>query len=85
MWTIQLLDEIAGQKIPRNLPKATPTAAIVPVSEFAAQTKAAWARLTRKVYEADPLECPKYKGPMRVIALIDDPIVVREISTHLGR
>ena len=31
MWTIQLLEEIAGQNIPRNLPKATPTAAIVPV------------------------------------------------------
>jgi len=30
-WMIQWLEEIAGQKIPRNLPKATPTAAIVPV------------------------------------------------------
>jgi len=34
---------------------------------------------------ADPLECPKCKGPMRVIALIDDPVVVREILVHLGR
>ena len=63
----------------------TPTAAIVPVSEFAARTKAAWARLTRKVYEADPLECPKCKGPMRVIAQIDDPGVARRILEHLGR
>ena len=44
----------------------TPTAAIEPVSEFAARAKAAWARLIRKVYEADPLECPKCKGPMRL-------------------
>ena len=43
------------------------------------------ARLIRKVYEADPLECPKCKGPMRVIALIDDPPVVRRILEHLGR
>ena len=28
---------------------------------------------------------PKYKGPMRVIALIDDPGVVRHILEHLGR
>ena len=28
---IQLVEEIAGKKTPRNLPKATPTAAIVPV------------------------------------------------------
>jgi hypothetical protein len=44
-----------------------------------------WARLIRKVYEADPLECPKCKGPLRVIALIEDPAVVRAILTHLGR
>lgn len=50
-----------------------------------AGAKAAWARLVRKVYEADPLECPKCKGPMRVIALIEDPGVVRAILTHLGR
>ena len=37
-----------------------------------------------KVYEVDPLECPKCKGPMRVIALIDDTAVVRRILTHLG-
>jgi hypothetical protein len=50
----------------------TPTAAIEPVSELAARAKAhrvgkgphpsRGARLIRKVYEADPLECPKCKG-----------------------
>lgn len=43
------------------------------MSKFATRAKAAWARLIRKVYEADPLECPKCRsvksGPMRVIAL----------------
>jgi hypothetical protein len=51
----------------------------------ASRAKAAWARLIRKVYESDPLECPKCKGPMRVIALIEDPVVVRAILVHLGR
>jgi hypothetical protein len=55
------------------------------VSAVAARAKAAWARLIRTVYEADPLECPKCQGPMRVIALIDDPAVVRRILEHLGR
>lgn len=55
------------------------------IYRFATRAKAAWARLIRKVYEADPLECPKCKGPMRVIALIDDPGVVRRILEHLGR
>ncbi len=61
---------------------ATPIEA---VSEFAARARAAWARLIRKVYEADPLECPKCHSPMRIIALIDDPPVVRRILEHLGR
>ena len=53
-------------------------------TEFAARAKATWARLIRKVYEADPLECPKCKGPMRVIALIEDAGVIRRILDHLG-
>lgn len=55
------------------------------LGEFASRTKATWARLIRRVYESDPLECPKCKGLMRVIALIDDPVVVRTILAHLGR
>jgi len=35
----------------------------------AQRAKAAWARLIRKVYESNPLVCPKCDGPMRVIAL----------------
>ena len=30
-------------------------------------------------------ECPKWKAPMRIIALIDYPVVVREILVPLGR
>jgi len=63
---------------------APPSLGEAPANELAARAKAAWARLIRKVYEVDPLECPKCKGPMRVIALIDDPAVVRRILEHLG-
>ncbi len=55
-----------------------------PAGEFATRARSAWARLIRKVYEADPLECPKCKKPMRIIALIDDPPVVRRFLEHLG-
>ena len=54
------------------------------MSELAQRAKAAWARLIRKVYEAHPLQCPKCKGPTRVIALIDHPGVIRHILEHLG-
>ena len=48
------------------------------------RAKAAWARLIRKVYEAVPLECPRCKGPMRVMVLIEDAGVIRRILEHLG-
>ena len=50
----------------------------------AARVRSTWARLIHKVYEVDPLERPKCKGPMRVIALIDDTAVIRRILTQLG-
>ncbi len=50
----------------------------------AARARSTWARLIHKVYEVDPLECPKCKGPMRVISLIEDSDVIRRILRHLG-
>ena len=63
-----------GARAAKGAPAATiSSGATEALSEFASRAKAAWGRLIRKVYEADPLECPKCKGPMRVIALIEDP------------
>ncbi len=43
-----------------------------------------WARLIRKVFEVDPLLCPKCGEAMKVIAVITDPTEARRISSHLG-
>ena len=43
-----------------------------------------WARLIRGVYELDPLLCPRCGGTMRVIAVIEQPAVIRQILDHLG-
>jgi hypothetical protein len=40
--------------------------------------------LIQKIYEVDPLTCPKCHGLMRVIAVIEEPNVVRKILDHLG-
>ena len=37
-----------------------------------------------KIYEVDPLVCPKCQGAMRVIGSIEDPSVIRAILEHLG-
>ena len=50
----------------------------------AARARSTWARLIHKVYEVDPLECPKCNGPMRVIALIEDSNAIRKMLSHLG-
>jgi len=73
---------VARERAKREpLPEADPLEAEL----SCARAKASWARLIHKVYEVDPLICPVCKGPMHVIALIEDPEVIRRILTHLGR
>jgi len=38
-----------------------------------------WARLIQKIYEVDPLVCPKCKSAMRIISFIEDRQVIRAI------
>jgi hypothetical protein len=42
-----------------------------------------WARLIQKIYEVDPLVCPKCQGAMRIISFIEDQSVIRDILNHL--
>jgi hypothetical protein len=43
-----------------------------------------WARLIQKIYEVDPLICPKCQGLMRIISIIEDQEVINKILGHLG-
>jgi hypothetical protein len=43
-----------------------------------------WAQLIAKIYLVSPLVCPKCRGPMKIIAFLEDPPVVRKILQHLG-
>ena len=43
-----------------------------------------WARLIKKIYEVDPLVCPKCGGKMRIIALLEDYNVIKKILDWLG-
>ena len=52
-----------------------------PVSK---ELKKSWSYFIRKVYETDPLTCPKCQGEMRIISFIDQPDVIRKILQHLG-
>jgi len=43
-----------------------------------------WVSLIQKIYEVDPLVCPKRQGTTRIIGFIEDPSVIRAILSHLG-
>jgi hypothetical protein len=43
----------------------------------------AWARLLSKVYEIDPMVCPKCGSEMEVIAVIQEPTEIDHIIRHL--
>ena len=45
----------------------------------------AWARLLARVYEVDPLVCPRCGARLRVIAVIQNPVQITKILNHLVR
>ena len=44
-----------------------------------------WAEMIRRVYEVDPLVCPKCGSEMRVIGFITQPRVIRRILDHMKK
>lgn len=44
-----------------------------------------WRDLILQVWHTDPLICPRCQHPMRVIAVIDQRVVIEKILRHLGQ
>ncbi len=49
-----------------------------------ARRKSNSVRLIQQVYEVGPLECPDCGATMRIIALIDECVVIERILRHLN-
>ncbi len=49
------------------------------------KSKQTWARLIKRIYEVDPLICPKCGSEMVVLAIITNPEEVHKILTHLRK
>jgi len=69
--------------VPENKPDHTSDSEMETVSSKA--SKRSWARLIQKVYEVDPLVCPKCRNEMKIIAVITDPSEVNKILECLKR
>jgi len=57
---------------------------IIEPDDISPARRKAWARLIQKIYEVDPLTCPKCTGAMKIISVIDQPEVIKAILRHLN-
>jgi hypothetical protein len=57
---------------------------IIEESNISPAQRKAWARLIKKIYETDPLVCPKCAGSMKIIAFIEQEEIVKKILKHVG-
>ena len=57
---------------------------IIEEAGISPEQRKAWARLIQKIYEVDPLTCPKCQGSMKIIAFIEQAEIIEKILKHLG-
>jgi len=57
----------------------------IPDGPYRAALRRRWAELIRRVYEVDPLVCPRCGSEMRVIGFITQPALIDRILDHLRR
>jgi hypothetical protein len=62
---------------------AVVAADVVPPAQ--ADVRRRWAELLRRIFEVDPLRCPRCGHAMRVVAFITEPPVIDRLLTHLRR
>ncbi|OGR11583.1 MAG: hypothetical protein A2277_04685 [Desulfobacterales bacterium RIFOXYA12_FULL_46_15] len=57
--------------------------AVMPNDRSSKESRQNWARLIQKIYEVDPLVCPKCQGTMRIISFIEELDIIEKILRHL--
>ena len=71
-----------GKRKKENRDNAIPN--IIEDSNTSPAQRKAWARLIQKIYETDPLCCPKCCGTMKIIAWVEQPEIIQKILKHVG-
>jgi hypothetical protein len=68
-----------GQARPR------PTACTEDLPPEQRARRRSWARLLRRIFEVDPLLCPRCQVQMRIVSVLTEPTVVDRIVRHVSR
>jgi hypothetical protein len=68
-----------------SAPDKPPQDAAQPDGPNRAALRRRWAELIRRVYEVDPLVCPRCGSEMRVVGFITQPALIDRILDHLRR
>jgi hypothetical protein len=76
----------AGLLKPGEEPAKEPDSTVLDVSAYDPPRipPSTWRQLIKKVWEVDPLCCPRCGEELRTISMIHDPEVIRKILEHLG-
>jgi len=61
-----------------------PVAISEDLTDYQKSCRKRWAALIRKIYEVDPLVCPKCGAMMKIVSVIEDDIAIHKILSHLG-
>ena len=56
-----------------------------PVPEALREARRRWAELLRRIFEVDPLACPRCGQEMHIVAFITQPQIIDRILDHLQR
>jgi hypothetical protein len=62
-----------------------PVAIVEPVDWSLRAARFRWAELLRRIFEVDPLTCPRCQGLMRIAAVITEPAVITRILARRVR
>jgi hypothetical protein len=74
-----------GMRRPAGVPDPAPVLATEAVPPALHEARRRWAELLRRIFEVDPLRCPRCGDAMRIVTFITQPHVIDRILTHRRR
>jgi hypothetical protein len=60
-----------------------PIVCVDPEPEVLSEAALRWAELLRRIFEVDPLACPRCGEEMRIVAFVTEPRIIDRILDHL--